>query len=52
MDKEARINATDMLEKKLGGVKELVGIAIARSETQRKEIMDQIGFREIGVEKL
>lgn len=49
---EARINANDMLEKKLGGVKELVAIAVARSEAQRKELMDQIGFREIGKGKL
>ena len=52
LDKEARINANDMLKKKLGGAKEIIGIAIARSEAQRKDIMNQIGFREIGNEKL
>lgn len=52
LGEEARINANDMLEKKHGGAKELIGIAIARSEEQRKELMDKIGFREIGKGKL
>lgn len=52
LDKEARTNANDMLKKKLGGVKELIAIAIARTEIQRKDIMNQIGFREIGKGKL
>ena len=52
LDKEARINANDMLKKKLGGAKETIWIAIARSEVKRKDIKNQIGFREIGNGKL
>ena len=41
-----------MLKKKLGGAKETIRIAIARSEVKRKDIKNQIGFREIGNGKL
>lgn len=38
---EAKVNANDMIKKKLNGAKELVAIAIARSEMQYKDIMNK-----------
>lgn len=47
LTKEAKINAKDMVKKKLNGAEELVAIAIARSEVQHKDIMNKArkGFR-------
>lgn len=47
LTEEAKINAKDMVKKKLNGAKELVAIAIARSEVQHKDIMNKArkGFR-------
>lgn len=47
LNEEAKVNAKDMIKKKLNGAKELVAIAIARSEIQHKDIMNKArkGFR-------
>lgn len=47
LNEEAKVNAKDMIEKKLQGAKELVAIAIARSEMQHKDIMNKAkkGFK-------
>ncbi|TGB04684.1 hypothetical protein [Halobacillus salinus] len=47
LTEEAKFNAKDMLKRKLNGAEELVGIAIARSEIQRKDIMNKAkkGFK-------
>lgn len=47
LTEEAKINAKDMVKKKLNGAKELVAIAIARSEMQHKDIMNKAkkGFK-------
>ena len=48
LNEEAKENAKDMLKKKLNGANELVAIAIARSEMQHKDIMNQAsqGFKQ------
>lgn len=47
LTEEAKINAKDMVKKKLNGAIELAGIAIARSEIQHQDIMNKAkkGFR-------
>jgi len=47
LNEEAKVNAKDMIEKKMQGAKELLAIAISRSEIQYKEIMNKAkkGFR-------
>ena len=47
LTEEAKINAKDMVKKKLNGAKELAAIAIARSEVQHKDLMNKArkGFR-------
>lgn len=42
LNKEAKKNAEDMIKKKLYGAKELIAIAIARNEAQRKDIMNKV----------
>lgn len=48
LNEEAKENAKDMLKKNLNGAKELIAIAIARSEMQHKDIMNKAskGFRQ------
>jgi len=41
LTEEAKVNAEDMIRRKLNGAKELMAIAIARSEIQHKDIMNK-----------
>lgn len=41
LNAEAKVNANDMIKKKLYGAKELVAIGIARSEMQYKNIINK-----------
>lgn len=42
LNDEAKTNAKDIIEKNLHGAKELIAIGIARSEIQRKDILNKI----------